>query len=55
MEDSVVKTINQPLLPHTFEIVDLPTHRDMARAISTMILRGAGALAANRRRPSPTG
>ena len=46
MEGTVVKTINQPLLPHTFEIVDLPTHRDTARAISTMILRGAGAIGA---------
>jgi S-methyl-5-thioribose-1-phosphate isomerase len=46
MEGSVVKTINQPLLPHRFEVVDLPTHRDTARAIKTMILRGAGAIGA---------
>ncbi len=46
MEGSVVKTINQPLIPHAFEIVELPTHRDTANAISTMILRGAGAIGA---------
>ena len=46
MEGAVVKTINQPLIPHKFEIVDLPTHRDTANAISTMILRGAGAIGA---------
>jgi len=46
MDGAVVKTINQPLLPHRFEIVDLPTHRDTANAISTMILRGAGAIGA---------
>jgi len=44
MEDGVVKMINQPLLPHRFEIVDLPTHRDTARAIKTMVVRGAGAI-----------
>ncbi len=46
MEGTVVKTINQPLLPHRFEIVELPTHRDTAEAISNMTLRGAGAIGA---------
>ena len=46
MEGSVVKTINQPLLPHAFEIVSLATHRDTAEAIRTMVLRGAGAIGA---------
>ena len=44
MEGSVVKMINQPLIPYRFEIVDLPTHRDTARAIQTMVIRGAGAI-----------
>jgi methylthioribose-1-phosphate isomerase len=46
MEGSSVKTINQPLLPHRFEVVELPTHRDTAEAISKMVLRGAGAIGA---------
>ncbi len=46
MEDGVVRMINQPLIPHRFEIIDLPTHRDTARAITTMIVRGAGAIGA---------
>ena len=46
MEGSSVKTINQPLLPHRFEIVALPTHRDTAAAIKNMTLRGAGAIGA---------
>ena len=46
MENGTVKMINQHLLPHRFEIIDLPTHRDTARAIQTMIVRGAGAIGA---------
>ena len=46
MEDGVVKMINQTLIPHRFEIVELATHRDTADAISTMIVRGAGAIGA---------
>ncbi|KKL06445.1 hypothetical protein LCGC14_2595970 [marine sediment metagenome] len=46
MTGSAVKTINQPLIPHKFEIVTLLTHRDTAEAISTMVLRGAGAIGA---------
>jgi S-methyl-5-thioribose-1-phosphate isomerase len=38
--------INQPLIPHRFEIIDLPTHRETAHAIRTMIVRGAGAIGA---------
>ncbi|TEU15405.1 MAG: S-methyl-5-thioribose-1-phosphate isomerase, partial [Anaerolineales bacterium] len=30
MEGGVVKMINQHLIPHRFEIIDLPTHRDTA-------------------------
>jgi len=44
MEGGVVKMINQPLIPYRFEIVDLPTHRDTAIAIKTMVIRGAGAI-----------
>jgi S-methyl-5-thioribose-1-phosphate isomerase len=46
MEGSVVKMIDQPRLPHEFRIVDLPHHTDTARSISTMVVRGAGAIGA---------
>ena len=42
----VVKMINQPLLPHRFEITTLNHHTQTATAISTMIVRGAGAIGA---------
>ncbi len=44
MEGCVVKIINQAILPHTFQIVDLPSHLATARAIKDMIIRGAGAI-----------
>jgi methylthioribose-1-phosphate isomerase len=46
MEGSVVKMIDQPMLPHEFRIIDLPRHTDTADSISTMIVRGAGAIGA---------
>jgi len=46
MEDGVVRLIDQPKLPHSFGIVDMATHKDTAVAISTMIVRGAGAIGA---------
>ncbi|MCB9778292.1 MAG: S-methyl-5-thioribose-1-phosphate isomerase [Alphaproteobacteria bacterium] len=46
LEGSTVKLIDQPRLPHTFGIVDMPTHKHTADAISTMIVRGAGAIGA---------
>ncbi|MBC7235378.1 MAG: S-methyl-5-thioribose-1-phosphate isomerase [Chloroflexi bacterium] len=46
LEGSRVRMINQHLIPHRFEIIDLPTHRDTAQAIKTMIVRGAGAIGA---------
>ncbi|TSA54846.1 MAG: S-methyl-5-thioribose-1-phosphate isomerase [Dehalococcoidia bacterium] len=46
MEGRVVKTIEQRLLPHKFEIVDLSDHRSTAVAINTMVIRGAGAIGA---------
>lgn len=46
MEDGVVKLINQPLLPNTFEIYSCQNYRQTAKAIKTMIVRGAGAIGA---------
>ncbi|MBU4246644.1 MAG: S-methyl-5-thioribose-1-phosphate isomerase [Nanoarchaeota archaeon] len=44
MEGNSVKMINQLLLPHKFEIASLATHKDTARAIKDMTVRGAGAI-----------
>jgi methylthioribose-1-phosphate isomerase len=46
MEGGLVRMIDQPRLPHEFRIADLATHRDTAVAISTMVVRGAGAIGA---------
>ncbi|MFO7696427.1 MAG: S-methyl-5-thioribose-1-phosphate isomerase [Anaerolineae bacterium] len=46
MQGSTVRMINQPLIPYRFELIDLPTHRETAEAIRTMIVRGAGAIGA---------
>ncbi|MGB0640613.1 MAG: S-methyl-5-thioribose-1-phosphate isomerase [Myxococcota bacterium] len=46
MEDGVVRMIDQPLLPHTFSIADFTDHTQTAKAISTMVVRGAGAIGA---------
>lgn len=46
MEGDVVRLINQPLLPHRFEIVDMADYRQTARAIQVMTVRGAGAIGA---------
>jgi S-methyl-5-thioribose-1-phosphate isomerase len=46
MEDGVVKMINQPRLPHHFEIVSYTRAEDTANAITTMVVRGAGAIGA---------
>lgn len=35
-----VKMINQPLLPHAFQIATLRNHVETAKSISTMIVRG---------------
>jgi len=45
MENNIVKMINQPLLPHKFEIFESDNYKKTADAISTMVVRGAGALA----------
>ncbi|MEC8422395.1 MAG: S-methyl-5-thioribose-1-phosphate isomerase, partial [Myxococcota bacterium] len=46
LDGSTVRMIDQPRLPHAFRIADMPTHRDTARAITTMGVRGAGAIGA---------
>jgi len=46
MQRGVVRMINQPLIPHRFEVVDLATHQETAEAIRTMVVRGAGAIGA---------
>ena len=46
MEGATVKMIDQPLIPHRFEIVELPDYHATARAIQTMIVRGAPAIGA---------
>ncbi|MEN6479555.1 MAG: S-methyl-5-thioribose-1-phosphate isomerase [Anaerolineales bacterium] len=46
MEGSTVWMINQQLIPHRFETIALATHHDTARAIKTMVVRGAGAIGA---------
>jgi S-methyl-5-thioribose-1-phosphate isomerase len=46
MKGRDVVVINQPLLPHRFELLRLKNHRETARAIQTMIVRGAGTIGA---------
>ncbi len=46
MEGRDVVVINQPLLPHRFELLRLKNHRQTANAITTMIIRGAGTIGA---------
>ena len=46
LEGGVVKLINQPLLPHKFEIYECTDYKQTANAIKTMIVRGAGAIGA---------
>ncbi len=46
MEGAVAKMINQPLLPHRFEIAELADHEATALAIADMTVRGAGAIGA---------
>ena len=45
-EGSRLVLINQPLLPHRFETVAYVDYRDVARAIRTMVVRGAPAIGA---------
>ena len=46
MEGSTVRIINQPRLPHFFEIMNLADHAATAKAIRDMAMRGAGAIGA---------
>lgn len=44
MEGSIVKMIDQPKLPHKFEILELKDYKETAEAIRNMNVRGAGAI-----------
>jgi len=46
MEENIIKTINQPILPDKFEIIELNNYVEVADAITTMIIRGAPAIGA---------
>jgi len=46
IEGQSVKMINQPMLPHKFEIVEFKDHKATAEAIKNMVVRGAGAIGA---------
>ena len=46
MEGREVVAVNQPLLPHRFELLRLKDHRQTAKAIRTMVVRGAGTIGA---------
>lgn len=46
MEGREVVVVNQPLLPHRFALLRLKNHRETARAIKTMVVRGAGTIGA---------
>ncbi len=45
-EDGVVRMLDQPKIPHSFEISDFRTYRDTADSITNMVVRGAGAIGA---------
>ncbi len=46
-DEGVVKAIDQRLLPHRFEIVDIKTYEEMVVAISDMTVRGAPTIGAS--------
>jgi S-methyl-5-thioribose-1-phosphate isomerase len=46
MEHGIVKAIDQRILPNKFRIVSVRTHKEMARAISDMTIRGAPSIGA---------
>jgi methylthioribose-1-phosphate isomerase len=46
MDGRDVVVINQPLLPHRFKLLRLNNYRETAKAIRTMIVRGAGTIGA---------
>ncbi|MFH1224809.1 MAG: S-methyl-5-thioribose-1-phosphate isomerase [Candidatus Diapherotrites archaeon] len=47
LEGSTVKMINQLLLPEKFEIAEFTDYAQTAKAIKTMVVRGAGAIGAS--------
>jgi len=46
LKNGIVNLIDQPKIPHHFGILEMRNHRETAIAISTMIVRGAGAIGA---------
>ena len=46
LEGCTVKMIDQPKLPHSFRIASMRNHRETAKAITTMVVRGAPAIGA---------
>jgi S-methyl-5-thioribose-1-phosphate isomerase len=46
MEGGDVVVVNQPLLPHKFELLRLKNHKQTAEAIRNMTVRGAGTIGA---------
>lgn len=46
IEESTIRMINQPLIPHRFEIVDAHNLEELVDAINNMTIRGAGAIGA---------
>ncbi|MFC1768961.1 S-methyl-5-thioribose-1-phosphate isomerase [Nanoarchaeota archaeon] len=47
MEDNKVKMIEQRKLPHKFEVVEYNDYKEVANAITTMVVRGAPAIGAS--------
>lgn len=43
-EGNIVKMVDQRKLPHSFEVITLENHLETAKAIKTMVTRGAGAV-----------
>ena len=46
LEKGIVKMINQPILPDKFELYECKDYKETAKAIKTMVVRGAGAIGA---------
>lgn len=44
--DGALKLVNQPLLPHEFQILSITDYHEAAKAIRTMVVRGAPAIGA---------
>ncbi len=44
--DDALQLVNQPLLPYSFEMIAITDYREAARAIKTMVVRGAPAIGA---------